>query len=145
MKITPLRIEGWGALLDVNEREKQLLRSVRYFWQDENGLQEHDAERGYTFDGASKWFAWRIMGSPWAGSARAGLIHDRAFTERFRLSNGDRITFEYAADLYLAFLQFTGVGWLQRNIEYLAVLTPQARTVWEAHDNQFAIGALRTT
>lgn len=136
-KIEAARIVGWGALLDVNEQEKQLIEPVRFFWTDENGLQEHEATKGYTFDGASKWFAWRLAGYPWGLSARSSLIHDRAFTERFRLSNGQRITFEYSAELYLAFLKLTGVPWLQRNIEYLSVLTPQARKLWNKHDIDF--------
>lgn len=136
-RIEPLRIQGWGALLDINDREKQLLRPVRHFWMDRNGLQTHESSQGYVFDGASKWFAWRFMGYPWAGSAKAGLIHDRAFTERFFLSNGERVTFEYAADLYLAFLWFTGVELVQRNIEYAAVLSLPARRQWNSHNAKF--------
>lgn len=139
-KIEPLRIEGWGALLDVNDREKQLLRPVRHFWSDCYGLQAHESTQGYVFDGASKWAAglWRLMGHPWGGSAKSGLIHDRTFTERFFLSNGERVTFEYAADLYLAFLWFTGIGWAQRNIEHIAVLSPVAKQKWDSHNAKFA-------
>lgn len=136
--ITARAIIGWGALLDVNEREKQLLRPVRFVWEDDAGLQSHDAEQGYQFDGASKWFAWRVLGYPWGASAKAGLLHDRAFTERFRLASGERVTFEYSADLYLAFLAFTGVGRIQRNAEWAAVrFSPQAKSLWVSHDPEF--------
>lgn len=132
------RIDGWGALLDVDERQKQLLRPVRYRWTDWRGLQEHEATQGYIFDGASKWFAWRLLGYPWGASAKAGCLHDRCFTERFKLSDGARVTFEYSAALYLCFLECTGVGWAQRNAEYFGVLSPAAYAVWSAHDKEFS-------
>lgn len=135
--IADCTIFGWGALLDVNEQEKQLLRPVRYTWRDDDGLQSHEAPAGYQFDGSSKWFAWRIMGYPWGASAKAALLHDRCFTERFRLSRGNRVTFLYSADLYLAFLEATGVRRLQRNAEYLAVNSPMAYRLWQSHDAEF--------
>lgn len=138
--IRDCRLDGWGAFLDVDPdgHERELLRPVRYRWIDEHGMQEHEAPQGYRFDGASKWFAWRLMGYPWGASARASCLHDRCFTERFRLSNGERVTFEYAADLYLCFLEATGVSWAQRNIEWAAVLSPKAKEVWDAHNAKFA-------
>lgn len=137
--IRDCRIDGWGALLDVDDRQKQLLRPVRYRWLDCYGLQEHEAPQGYTFDGATKWAGgiWRVMGPPWGGSAKAALLHDRCFTERFILNRGPRITLEYAAELYLCYLEATGVNWAQRNIEFLAVQSPIARRMWRAHDHKF--------
>lgn len=132
---------GWGDFRDVDEEQKMLLAPVRYMWEDQHGLQEHEAPKGYIFDGASKWRfgLWRIMGYPWGGSAKAGCLHDRCFTERFRLSTGDRVDLEYSAALYLCFLQATNVGWFQRNVEYQAVLSPFAEKIWHAHDAEFAL------
>lgn len=135
--ITDCRIDGWGAFLDVDCRQRQLLRPVRYRWKDWSGLQEHESPQGYQFDGASKWFAWRVLGYPWGASAKAACLHDRCFTERFILANGDRVSFEYSAALYLCFLEATGVGWIQRNLEYTAVLSPVARRLWHSHDWEF--------
>jgi len=133
------RVDGWGALLDVNQREKQLIRCVNYRWEDRYGLQFEKVSQGFQFDGASKWAAgiWRVMGPPWGASAMPGCLHDWAFCTRFQLSNGKRVTFEYSAALYLVFLEHAGVSWTQRNIEYLAVLSPIARRVWNAHNEEF--------
>lgn len=137
--IRDCRVDGWGYFRDVDARQREVLQPVRYRWVDDTGLQEHIVDKGYISDGASKWFIWRLMGYPWGSSAVGALLHDRCFTERFRLSTGDRVTLEYSAALYLAFLEFSGVAWFQRNVEYLAVLSPTARELWYSHDKEFRL------
>lgn len=135
-------VTGYGYLLDVNDKEKQLLKSPNYIWEDCRGLQQQSPAEGYIFDGASKWFGWRILGYPWGASAKAGLIHDWAFTERFLLSNGQRISFDYAAELYYGFLRATGVNWFQSYSEYVGVLTSIAKEKWESHNDDFGTADL---
>lgn len=130
-------VTGYGYLLDVNEKEKQLLKSPNYIWEDCRGLQQQSPVEGYIFDGASKWFGWRLLGYPWGASAKGGLIHDWSFTERFLLANGMRISFDYTAELYYCFLRATEVAWIQAYPEYLAVLSSIAQAKWESHNDEF--------
>ena len=113
---------------------------VTYRWQDE-ALEEWQSETvpaGFVFDGASKPRAtWPVVGHPWGRSLLAAIGHDWDFVTRPRLSDGSRMTLEYAAAKYALFLERWGCGWMQRQAEMLAVVSLPALTMWRKHDGEF--------
>lgn len=132
-------IEGRVEATPLDDSNWQLLSPLAYFWLGpDGGLQRFKVPAGYVTDFASKpRFSWPIIGHPLGRVRRAAVAHDYCFTHRPRLTSGTRIGFGYSADLYHAAMKFDGVGRLQRNIEYAAVLSPFALRLWRRHDGEF--------
>lgn len=110
---------------------------VIYTWTDEAGSHLVQVPASYVTDGASvPRVFWSLVGHPLGKrTLPAAILHDFCFSGHPTLSDGTPITFEYAADLYLAMMKKDGVSLLRRTAHWLAVRSPFARVVWNRYSH----------
>lgn len=88
---------------------------------------EVNIRAGYIFDGASiPQFAWSLVGSPWdAKILAAALVHDALYAAHpvDRARPNYIISRDVADDVLYTLCKYLGMGYIKRNIIYIAVDT----------------------
>lgn len=127
ISITSRANDEWATVLDQT-----------YTFRVNNRINTVVIPRGFEWDGASiPRLFWRVAGHPMQYDTLPGaLLHDFCFTNR-PMVNGRRVTFEESAELYMAFNKASGASWFKRTMHNVGVLSPWARKVWNAHDEEF--------